>query len=110
MDKFDELLKKLKSFKEIQKKGDWAENLPQDIWEEHFNKNFSQVASGLDTQTHRWYETSTTVIKIYERFLGIAYITNMFSEMQDYEDCYVEINYSEMEEVQITSYKYKKEK
>lgn len=104
MDKFDELLDKLNNLKIIQENGDWYENIPDDIWMEHFNKNFKEICSGLNVDTHRWYETSIAVIKIYDRFLGIQYITNMFSESSTYSDCYVTMKFFEMKEVQVTSY------
>lgn len=105
MTKFEELLTKLSELNITQTKSDWAENLPEDIWKEYFFGKYDEVAYGLEVDTHRWYETSIDVIKIYDRFLGIRYITNMFSESQDWEDCYVTIEFMEMKEVQITSYK-----
>lgn len=105
MERFNELLKKLQALKITQTKGDWAENLPEDIWENYFKANFKEVKSGLDVDTRRWYETSTTVIEICGGLLGVTFITNMFSESQDYEDCYVTIEFSEMKEVQTISYK-----
>jgi len=104
MEKFNELLAKLKELKITQKSSDWSEDLPNDIWEEYFKGNFKQIKHSLDVDTHRWYETSLTVIKIFDKFLGIRYISNMFSESQDYEDCYVEIGFYEMEEVKVVSY------
>ena len=104
MEKFDELLEKLQSLNITQTKSDWAEILPDEIWKEYFEGNFTEIAFNLDIDTHRWYETSVSVIKIYDRFLGIKYITNMFSESQDYEDCYVTMEFYEMKETQITTY------
>jgi len=104
MEKFNELLKKLQDLNITQTKGDWAENLPDDIWKEYFKANFKEVKSGLDVDTHRWYETSTNVIEIFGGLLGITFITNMFSESQDYEDCYVTIEFNQMKEVQTISY------
>lgn len=102
-----ELIKKLNELKITQTKGDWAENLPDDIWNEHFKGKFKEIAHGIDVDTHRWYETSTIVIDISGELIGISYITNMFSESQDYEDCYVTMVFFEMEEVKIVSYKSK---
>lgn len=104
MEKFNELLTKLKKLEIIQFSGDWAENLPDDIWEEYFNENFEEVKKGLDVDEHRWYETSITVIKIFGRFLGIRHITNMYSAQQDFEDCYEKIKFMEMKEVPSITY------
>ena len=104
-----DLVQKLNSLKITQTKGEWEENIPEDIWYEYFEgKNRTVVEEGLDVDTHRWYETSITVIEFGGAFLGIEYITNMFSESQDYEDCYHTIQFYEMEEYQTVSYKIKK--
>lgn len=104
MEKFNELLTKLKELKIIQTQGDWAENLPEEIWEQYFKGNFKEVKHNLDVDTHRWYETSISVIEIYGGLLGVRHITNMFSESQGFEDCYETIKFKEMKEVQTVSY------
>ena len=104
MEKFNELLAKLKELKITQTKGDWSENLPDDIWEQYFKGNFKEIKHNLAVDTHRWYETSIVVLEICGGLLGIRYITNMFSESQDWEDCYVQIEFMEMKEVQTVSY------
>jgi len=105
MDKFEELLKELKSLDIIQTSGDWSECLPNEIWNKHFKGNFKNVKRGIDIDTHRWYETSIEVINIYDKLLGIKGITNIFSEGSDFESCYVKIEFFEMKEVQVVSYK-----
>jgi|GEM_PF-3074250 hypothetical protein len=105
MSEFGELLEKLNKDKIIQSFVDWDESLPKDIWENHFRYRFKEVEFGLDVETHRWYEISTSVVQIYERFLGIRHITNVFSEGMDVEDCYVNMEFFEMEEVKVISYK-----
>jgi len=104
MEKFNELLEKLNELKLIQTQIDWAENIPEEIWEEHFLGNWKELKSGLSTDTHRWYETSVSVISIYNRILGIRHITNLFSESSSCEDCYVTIEFFEMREVTVISY------
>ena len=104
-----DLVQKLNDLKITQTRGEWEENIPEDIWYEYFEgKNRTAVKEGLDVDTHRWYETSITVIEFGGALLGIEYITNMFSESQDYEDCYHTIQFYEMEEYQTVSYKIKK--
>jgi hypothetical protein len=104
MKNFNELLGKLNSLKIIQKEIDWAQNVPDEIWNEYFKDNFKQLKGGLYPDVHRWYETSVSVIEIYERLLGIKHITNLFSESSSCEDCYVTIEFFEMKEVAIKSY------
>jgi len=104
-----ELIEKLNDLKILQVRGDWQENIPEDIWKEYFeNTPFEEVAFDLDVDTHRWYETSTIVIRIDGVFMGINCITNTFSESMDYEDCYHYLEFMEMEEFQTVSYRAKK--
>lgn len=107
MEKFDSLLKELKELDITQTQGDWAENLPEEIWEKHFKQNFKELSKGLEVDTHRWYELSTTVIKIYGRYLGIHFITKMFSQIDTYEDACITMQFFEMEEIETISYKRK---
>ena len=99
-----ELVKELNDLKITQTSGDWAEDLPKHIWEEFFEGEFKEVMTQLYVSTHRWYETSVTVVKINGGYIGIHFITNMFSESQDWEDCYHTITFEEMREIKITSY------
>jgi len=106
MIKFDKLLTKLQALKITQRKGEWEENIPDDIWNEYFeNTPYVEVGWGISVDTHGWYETATTVISMYDKFLGIHYITNMFSENQGYKDCNVKMEFMEMKEVQTITYK-----
>lgn len=104
MEKFNELLEKLKGLKIIQKSMDWAECLPEEIWKDHFDGNFKELKNGLDVDQRRHYETSISIIEIYGKPLGIRHITNLYSESSSCEDCYVTIEFFEMKEVLIKSY------
>ena len=107
MEKFKNLLEQLQKLKIEQNSIDWAENIPEDVWEEHFNGNFKEVKTGLNVDTHRWYETSISVIEIYGGFIGIEHITNLFSESSSCSDCGVEIEFYEMEQVLQPTFKIK---
>jgi hypothetical protein len=110
MEKFDELLKKLNDLKILQKSMSWEENIPDDIWKEYFEGNWKLLEDYLNPDAHGWYELITTVIGIYDRFLGIRLITNLFSEESEeseVEDCFITIHFYEMEEIQKISYKIK---
>lgn len=101
---FNELLEKLKYLSIEQKESDWAENLPEDIWNEHFKGKFKPLKLGFDIDRHRWYETSVTVVEVYGKPLGIRSITNVFSESSSVEDCSFTLEFFEMKEVSVISY------
>ena len=104
-DSIVKLIERLNDLKILQDRGDWAECLPEDIWETYFQGNFKELAHNLEVDTHRWFETSTTVIEIDGVFMGINYITNMFSENQGYDDCFHHLEFKEMEEFTTVSYR-----
>jgi hypothetical protein len=109
MEKFDELLNKLIEAKITQRNYDWEGDIPEEIYKKYFLvQPYSIVAEGLDVSKHRWYETSTTVVRIFGRFLGIHRVTQLYSEMMMWEDCYHTIEFFEMEEVRTVTYKPKK--
>lgn len=104
MEKFNELLKELQGLNIVQTSIDWAENMPDKIWDDHFKDNFKELGRGLDVDQRRHYETSVSVIEIYGKPLGIRHITNLYSESSSCEDCCVDMEFFEMEEVTIKSY------
>lgn len=105
MEKFNKLLEQLQGLEIVQTSIDWAENLPEQIWNDHFRENFKEIKNGLDVDKRRHYETSISVIEIYDKLLGIKHITGVYSENSSCEDCYVTLEFFEMEEVIIKSYK-----
>lgn len=102
--KFDELLEKLQDL-DIVQESSWDECIPDDIWEEYFDKH--KVMDSIDTDEHRWYEVETIVVKVEDRYLGIRAITKMYSESSSYEDMYHTLEFFEMVPIQVTSYKKK---
>jgi hypothetical protein len=104
MEKFNELLEQLQGLKIVQTSMDWAENLPEQIWDDHFKGNFKPIKNGLDVDQRRHYETSISVIEVYGKPLGIRHITNLYSESSSCEDCYVTIEFFEMKEVSVITY------
>lgn len=85
---------------------DWTESIPEDMWLEVFVPlDYTTVDSGLDVDTRRWYETSVTVIKVLDGFLGIRNVTNIFSESMSVSDASVTMEFYVMEEVPSISYK-----
>jgi len=102
-----ELIEELNALEITQTSGEWEENIPEDIWSKYFEDKYEVVCYDLDVDTRRWYETSVTVLKFEDGFMGIRYITNMFSESQDWQDCYHTILFFEMEEFVTTSFRAK---
>lgn len=107
MKSFDNLLERLSKLKITQESYDWVEDLPTDIWEGYFKDEIIVAQCNLDADTPRWHETSVSVTQIFDRFIGVRSVTNIFSEMMGWGDCYHTLRFFEMEEVQITSYKRK---
>jgi hypothetical protein len=104
MDKFNELLKTLTELKIHQIYGDWTECIPEQIWDEHFEANYDFVIGELDIDKHRHFETSVSVIEIYDKYMGIRSITNVYSEQSTASDCYEYLEFFEMKPVTITTY------
>ena len=108
MEKFNELLEELNKQKITQTQGGWEDNIPDDIWEEYFtsnnSNNYRTIITKLTPDTHRWYEISTTVIKIFDRYLGITFISNLFSESTMYEYCCINLEFGEMKIVESITY------
>ena len=107
--KFNALLSQLQSIDEIQKDIEFIEDIPDDIYNEHFKDKelWNLVETGLDVDTRRHYEVSTSVICIYGHHLGVRQITHMFSEMSSCEDVFYKRKFFRMKpEVTITYVKY----
>lgn len=99
-----ELIEKLNNQKILQT--DFYED--QEELQEFF-ENWIKIESGLDIETHRWYELSTTVFKhkSSDSYIGMEHITNIFSEQMGLIDCYIHYEFFEMEPIQTITYKRK---
>lgn len=62
------------------------------------------VAHDLYIDKHRWFETSTSVYKCDDGFVGVNGVTQVYSEMMDYSDCLCECTAEEFKPVQTISY------
>jgi hypothetical protein len=107
MEKLEEIIKELNDLRIIQKSMSWEEDIPEDTWNKYFKDNMKLVKVNLNPDGHRHYELSTSVMEMYNGFLGVQSITNLFSESSSPEDCYVTLRFFEMEEVKIISYREK---
>ena len=97
-----EIIEKLNNLKIIQKSMDFCEDLPEDVYETYFQKC---VNVGLNVDKSRWYEASIDVYKIPEGFLGVKSVTDTFSESTEVKDIFHTLEFFEMEEIQIVTYK-----
>lgn len=98
-----EIIEKLNNLNIIQKNYEFEEDIPQEMLE-YFTK---QVASELDIDKHRWYETGVSVYQIKEGLLGVRSVTNLYSEQNDYEDISWKLRFFEMEPIETIIYKIK---
>lgn len=100
--KLTELINKIREAKVLQT--DYPDE--QEFGDEIDNelKKLPIVESGLDVDKHRWYETSITVYKHEEGFLGIRFVTDQFSEQSSMEDHYWTLPAFEMQEVKNVTY------
>lgn len=86
---------------------DWLEDLPEKIYYDVFEGKHKDLGTGLDVDKHRWYETSIDVIGIADGIMGVRIISDIFSESTTVEDCYNTLQFFEMEEVKVITYKRK---
>jgi len=103
---FEGLVKELNARQIKQQDVCWEENIPDDIWQQFFASH-TVVDSDIDIDKHRWYEVSTTVVNLDDRFLGISHISNIYSEATDPEDIGRVMEFFEMEETVVVSYERK---
>lgn len=83
--------------KEFSSLWDAAEYLEYDL-------GIKSIEAGLDIDKHRWYEITTDVYPIGDRFLGVRGISQMYSEDGDAEDCCDESEAFEMKEISTVTY------
>ena len=104
-EKFDALLDELQEWSGLDK-GDFMENLPVGLYKDHFEDTtkWEEVDSGLNVDKHRWYELSTTVYKIYGRYLGVRHVGDVFSEQMSYSDVGHNYSFNEMKPVSTITY------
>lgn len=100
-EKFEQILSEFKTVKEVPVDD-------SDVFYK-YEDELKQVDSGLFVDRHRWYETSTTVYKCGDWFIGIDEVTNVFPENMSFTDCEVDPNVFEMREVQSVTYEHIKE-
>lgn len=67
-----------------------------------------QLASDIDINRHRWYETSTSYFQLEDGILGINGVSNIYSEHMMAPDCNVQPQAFEGKEFTTISYRSKR--
>lgn len=82
------------------------------IWdaEDYLEGDYKLVASDLEIDRHRWYETSVSVYKLDDGYIGICGLSRIYSELSAAKDFDIQCVADEYEEAQIISYKPKSTK
>ena len=84
MSRFDDLLSRLNASPMKQRYLDWAVNIPAKIWYDFFvDTEWGIVDTNLNVDKRRWYEISTTVVKIFGRYLSIRQVSQIYTETMD---------------------------
>ena len=87
-----------------------------DVLDELFiNHETDVVASELNVDKHRHYELSTDVYRINgnthlesDMYLGVRWVSQMYSEMSDHYGIGIHAKFFEMEREEVMTYKYTK--
>ena len=84
------------------------EMIPKDIYDKYFaGANYKIVAEYILPEYDYNYETSVFVVKIFNHFLGVRTIDNIYEENCDFKDLGYKIEFFEMEEYLKPSYRKK---
>ena len=76
-----------------------------EVCEEFWDSDPKLVKEGLDPEKHRWYEITTNVYRIGDRFIGVRGPSQMYSESSSWEDLYTPCVAFEMDEIRTVSYR-----
>lgn len=69
-----------------------------------YDLGIKSIKSGLDIDKHRWYEITTDIYQIGDRFLGVRGLSQCYSEGSDAEDCCCTTEAFEMKAVETVTY------
>jgi len=103
VDKFQNLLERLQELK-LKQSSTWIDDIPDDIQDEYFSDGYETLASDLNPDKRRWYETSTEVISVCGGLLGITQVSRVYSETMGFSDVEHEYKFFPMREVTVVSY------
>ena len=91
----------------IEQTSEFIESIPEEVYTDCF-ENAKELKSGIDIDKHRWYETSITVYDTKYGKIAVKEVSNTFSEEMGIGDCSHTLEFFEVEEVTVITYKIKK--
>ncbi len=98
---FDEILAKLQSI-DIYTLEDES-----DVLVEIYDKRgFDIIEDGLNVDKHRWYELTTQILKFGNWFISMRWISQMYSESNDYYDIGIYAKFKEVLRFEKVVYEY----
>lgn len=87
----------------VQTSLDFTDDISEEDWDKYmFDANL--VDDNISPDKHRWYQTSMTVFRIEDVYVGIRHIDTIFGEGITPEDCYHMLTFHKMERVVKYSY------
>lgn len=107
----EELIKELNEEKITQTSLEWVEGLSEERLDSIFGAEeqyYEPIASGLDVDKRRWYETGMSVYPIKGGYLGVRHIQDLFSEQSMASDIGWVLQFFEMEKYMVVTYKEKR--
>lgn len=78
-----------------------VDDLPSDIYDV---LDGNVVACGLEVDEHRWFETSTTVYRVGDWFIGLDGPSKLYGENSSWEDLCCPVVAFEMDQIQSVTY------
>jgi len=103
-----ELISELNALKITENEG-LPYDFPDAMKEKYPDLNMDPVATGLDSDEHRWYTLETNVYQIGEEFMGVRVVGTIKSESMDRDSIYNTLKFFPMKKVMVESFEAIKE-
>jgi len=109
--KIEEIIKELNDQKLVQDDcpDEYLYYIEQEILK-HYFKDVQIVDEELGVYKSRWFETSITIFACDDYFVRVRIVSNIYSESSSWSDIDWEVEFTEMEKIQVISYKVKEQK
>ena len=102
-----EIINELNNLKIIQKSTDWLEDLPENVYQKYFYDK-PCVEQECNIEEHRHYELAIDVYRLSKGYIGIIYVSKLYSEQSSVDDIFHTLKFVEMEPLEVVTYKIKK--
>ena len=103
-ERFEEVIKILNAAEIYDVEEDSFDIISADEW----GREFKDVASDLNIDKRRHYETSERIWKVGEWYMGERYVSHCYNEMCNARDTGVTAKFYEVERIEKVAYEYKK--